>query len=425
MAITQTNTLTIVSKDASSNTAVVRYVVQLTTSGQTYDENNGRYCNYTIDGTSGRGSDVKLPHNSTVTVLDVTQTISNASGKTVNANFSFYTYTSAGTVTGNTSVYIDLPRYATCSQSLNSKTSSSIKMNWSSDSTIDYVWYSIDNGSNWVAVGSVNASSGSYNVTGLSANTSYNIKTRVRRKDSQLTTDSSVLGVKTYNKTSATISLSSKTINSIIVTSACNVTVLSTQYRIKTASGSYGSYQTSSTFSNLSPNTSYTIETKKVASESGEVGYAYIDVVTYDYARISANNFNHGDDVLVSFSNPSGCEVALCIVDKQTDDVICGYRNASGNSYIFVFSDDELDNMYKKFGNENSRIVRIYVRTYCNETYYYDYKEVIVSLTGNQKTIHIYIDGLKSGKTFIGYNGEVRRGVWWIGDKDKVPRRCI
>lgn len=91
-----------------------------------------------------------------------------------------------------------IPRYATCNQSLNSKTLSSIKINWSSDSTIDYVWYSIDNGSSWVAVGSVNVSNGSYDITGLSANTSYNIKTRVRRKDSQLTTDSATLNISTY-----------------------------------------------------------------------------------------------------------------------------------------------------------------------------------------------------------------------------------
>ena len=91
-----------------------------------------------------------------------------------------------------------IPRYATSVQSLNSKTVNSIKINWSSNSTIDYIWYSKNGGNSWTAVGSVNASSGSYTITGLSPNTAYSIKTRVRRKDSQLTTDSSNLSVTTY-----------------------------------------------------------------------------------------------------------------------------------------------------------------------------------------------------------------------------------
>ena len=99
---------------------------------------------------------------------------------------------------GDSVILPTIPRYATCNQSLSSKTLDEISMNWSSDSTCDYVWYSLNNGS-WTAVGSVNASSGSYTISGLSPNTAYSIKTRVRRKDSQLTTDSSALSVTTYN----------------------------------------------------------------------------------------------------------------------------------------------------------------------------------------------------------------------------------
>ncbi len=93
----------------------------------------------------------------------------------------------------------NIPRYTTITQSLNSKTETTIKMNWSAGNTVDYVWYSKDNGATWVSVGSVNATSGTYTISGLSPNTSYNIKTRVRRKDSQLTTDTSSLTVNTYD----------------------------------------------------------------------------------------------------------------------------------------------------------------------------------------------------------------------------------
>ena len=122
--------------------------------------------------------------------------------KSFSASLSGWTWESTWTSADNSNnpfVLNTIPRYATCTQSLNSKTETSIKMNWSSDSTIDYVWYSKDNGTNWTAVGSVNATSGNYTISGLTANTNYQIKTRVRRKDSQLTTDSSASSIATYN----------------------------------------------------------------------------------------------------------------------------------------------------------------------------------------------------------------------------------
>lgn len=101
---------------------------------------------------------------------------------------------------GNSTVTLDkIPRYGTSNQSLKSKTETSIVMNWSSNSTVDYLWYSINNGSSWTGVDVTDGTSGTYTISGLSANTTYNIKTRCRRKDSQLSTDSSSLSVTTYN----------------------------------------------------------------------------------------------------------------------------------------------------------------------------------------------------------------------------------
>lgn len=93
----------------------------------------------------------------------------------------------------------NIPRYPTVSHSLDSKTETTAKISWSSDSTIDYLWYSKDDGKNWTGVNVTDGKSGTYTISGLSANTTYKIKTRVRRKDSQLTKDSSALSVTTYN----------------------------------------------------------------------------------------------------------------------------------------------------------------------------------------------------------------------------------
>ena len=119
--------------------------------------------------------------------------------KTVNISASFTNDVSpsSGSASGNmTLTYI--PRYATITQSFSMKTETSIAMDWTSDNTVDYVWYSLNNGSTWNALGSVNTTRGGYNVPGLTPNTTYYVKTRVRRKDSQLTSDSTALAVSTY-----------------------------------------------------------------------------------------------------------------------------------------------------------------------------------------------------------------------------------
>ena len=399
-----------------------------------------------------------------------------------------------------------IPRYATANQSLNSKTSSSIKMNWSSDSTIDYIWYSKDNGTSWTGVEVTDGTSGSYTISGLSSNTTYNLKTRVRRKDSQLTTDSSALSVTTHAKTVPTISLSSKTSSSITVTSGCNVTVSSTQYRIKKSSGTYGSYQTSATFSGLSANTTYVVEVKKVGSASGEAGTATVTVTThqktiptislssktvssitvtsgcnvavsstqyriktssgsygsyqssaifsglspnttyvvevkkvgqasgesgtttltvntYQIATIDIANFNLGDSFNIKITNPSGQSIeffAETLINGQRENTI-RVTSISAGTHTITFSDGELDMIYKKMGTGNSALIRIGVRTVGT---YYDWKDVTCTLTGNQKTTHIGVNGSKKrAKVYLGVNGSVKRAVVWIGNNGR--KRCI
>lgn len=204
------------SQSTSTNKTVINWQAGLNTGGATsnYDywytnavKINSLYINgtnvcsgtYSNVGLSG-GKDyqlasgsIEIPHNTD-------------GSKSFSISISGWLYTYGDTSGSNTFELVSIPRYATSNQSLNSKTETTITMNWSSDSTIDYVWYSTDWGTTWKAIGSVNATSGSYTIktqskdtSNLSANTTYNIITRVRRKDSQLTTNSSKLSVTTYN----------------------------------------------------------------------------------------------------------------------------------------------------------------------------------------------------------------------------------
>lgn len=104
---------------------------------------------------------------------------------------------SAETFESSSQTLPTIPRYATMGQSVDSKTETSISVKWTASATIDKLWYSINNGSSWTEV-TTSGTSGTYTITGLTANTTYQLKTRGRRKDSQLTSDTSATAVTTY-----------------------------------------------------------------------------------------------------------------------------------------------------------------------------------------------------------------------------------
>lgn len=99
---------------------------------------------------------------------------------TVNSSFSEYALKS-----GSASVTVapaTIPRYATSNQSLNSRTAYSITMNWSSDNTIDYIWASINGGSSWFDISSVNSTAGTYTISGLNPRNNLQYKNKSKKK---------------------------------------------------------------------------------------------------------------------------------------------------------------------------------------------------------------------------------------------------
>lgn len=86
------------------------------------------------------------------------------------------------------------PAYTSISKfNVHKRDETSVSFEWSATDTTDYGWYSKDNGATWhdLPTNSI--------ITGLSANTTYNFKLRVRRADSQLTTDSGTVTQTTYD----------------------------------------------------------------------------------------------------------------------------------------------------------------------------------------------------------------------------------
>ena len=105
-----------------------------------------------------------------------------------------YNVSGNGTVTLNT-----IPRYANAVPTLTARTETTLSISWTADGIVDQFQYSIDDGATYSTATNPNASSGSFTVTGLTANTLYKVKLKARRKDSQLTNESDAVNMRTYS----------------------------------------------------------------------------------------------------------------------------------------------------------------------------------------------------------------------------------
>lgn len=107
---------------------------------------------------------------------------------TGNANFSLGSFDTSATVTLD-----KIPRYATIKTfnvSDSDITQTSALFSWSTDVNVDEAQYSL-NGGSWIRFAQPKSTSGSLSLSDLKPGTTYSIKIRVKRTDSQLWTESS------------------------------------------------------------------------------------------------------------------------------------------------------------------------------------------------------------------------------------------
>lgn len=188
------------SQSIANNTTTISWTLKGSGSDSIYYYVTCRKIKVTINGTQAwyNAGEIDVNNQQTIATgtFDVPHNADGTKTLTIAVEASIYEVNINSSGSGSWTL-ATIPRYATVTQSLSSKTETSITMAWSSDSTCDYVWYKIGSGS-WTGIAISAAKSGTYTITGRSANTAYTIYTRVRRKDSQLTTDSTGLSVTTY-----------------------------------------------------------------------------------------------------------------------------------------------------------------------------------------------------------------------------------
>ena len=170
------------SQSVANNTTTVKYVLTLVRpSAVTSSATKTWSC--TINGTKHSGTGT-IGGSGNKILLQGTQTIKHNNDGTKTISFSgscqldiTWSGVQLGTITGSgTMTLTTIPRYASVNQALSAKTETTATIKWTSDSVVDYIWYSVNNGSTWTGINVTDGTSGSYTISGLTADTTYQIK---------------------------------------------------------------------------------------------------------------------------------------------------------------------------------------------------------------------------------------------------------
>ena len=327
MAVNSSGELTVVSTNADDNTAVVKYIVKCTTSGQSYN-NYDQTGTFYIDGVKYTNT-YRLPLNSTTTVFNKEVTVNNASGREIMASYNFPSTPDFGVQTGSDSVTISelLKTPVINSLKIESRTLNSLSFSYDLEETVDSTYYKLSTSSNYTQI-AINTKSRTVTITNLEPNKEYTIN-----------------------------------------------------FLARNSSGS----------------------TNKDATKN-------ISGTTYDIGKItSLNDFIHGNSIDMSISNPSSSSLSLSM--KIGDTSILTKTISAGNNTI-TFTDEQLDAIYKKYG-DGKTVTATFTLTTASK--YTNSKNCTITLNGNQKTIKLNISGInKRGKVWINISGTNKRAVIWI-----------
>lgn len=215
------------------------------------------------------------------------------------------------------------------------------------------------------------------------------------------------------------------TINSILLKcNYSNATPTKVEVRngntvIKTVTSNFNSIN----LEGLSPNTLYKLKIRGYANGGWGEYSSVKNITTYDYAKFTnLSNSNFADSVNITKVNESGLANDLEVYIN--DDLILSRTNIE-NSYELIFTQEELDSIYKKYSNSNTVTVKYKLITICNNISYTDEQERDIILTGNAKTIRKNINNeLKRAKIYIKKDGAIKEAIAWFVENG-ITKRCI
>lgn len=163
----------------------------------------------TVNGATQSNSDLQTTYNGTIAFSGTSRIYHNADGTksfSASAGGAFEYYGSYNSTGSGTWELPTIPRYLTINSfNVSNITETTAVVSWSVSDQRNSTYYSLDGGTTWVGSATYGESlasdnkSGSFNIQGLSANTKYNIKIKIKRTDSGLWTESATKTITTYD----------------------------------------------------------------------------------------------------------------------------------------------------------------------------------------------------------------------------------
>lgn len=179
------------------------------------------------------------------------------------------------------------------------------------------------------------------------------------------------------------------------------------------------------TIKNLLPNTNYSIQLKNTCN--GIDTYSPIHKVrTLDIAKFTnLNDFFFGDAVNITKVNESNWWNYLTI--KVGNTVIVERRKLDSNNFAFIFTQEELDKLYKTLDGFNKTTVEFVLITSNEHQDWTSSKKVQCIFNGKQKTINYYIADQVSKRAQLGYYiaDGVRKNAVILIKKNGKWRKCL
>lgn len=232
--------------DSTTNTSAFTIRVTAHNNSSSFHVSGTANTSFTAGTTKTQTATLNIAPGGTQTIYEQTFTIAHDINGECEVTYSG-SVSGAITATGAGTARLDnIPVGAYPLLTLASRTETGATLNWSTDVAIDYFWYKIGTG-NWIANGSVSGKSGAFTLTGLTANTAYSVKIKVRRASNQVQTESAAVTFTTYSYPYAT-SMPNFNIGSTLSVGIYNPLGRSVSVKLQSANGTQmGTQSTSGT----------------------------------------------------------------------------------------------------------------------------------------------------------------------------------
>ena len=245
--------------------------------------------------------------------------------------------------------------------------------------------------------------------------------------------DSGWAGEQTYRTLSdpptVTVESTSKTLNSVTFKYKSNYSLNKIFYKYKIGNGNWSAEQSQSASGTTGSITLYTepnttVHIKIYGQEdwdnqkASEPTNESSSCTTYDkaYTKVQQNIIHNNGAISISTTNPSGNDLTFQILDGN--EVIFS-QSVTKDTTSISLSEAQWDNIYKRYGNNNSKSYTVKIITAADSGHdpssYEATDARTITLTGIQKTTHVGASGPKRAMVWYSENGVMKHAVVWVG----------